>query len=187
MKASRTMNLSRHVTLLLNASYEPCRLITGKRALTLLTKGKATVELPTNIQVYPGIYLPSVIRLRVYKHIPIRLQVVTRKNIYLRDGNTCQYCGRKLSGNELTLDHIIPKSRGGRNSWDNMVSCCQDCNRRKDDRTPEEAGMPLLHRPLPATVHTGRSILRSTGLAVQEWGRYLWNDSDGDQRYSVRG
>jgi 5-methylcytosine-specific restriction endonuclease McrA len=180
------MNLSRHVTLLLNASYEPCRLISGKRALTLLTKGKATVELPTNIKVYPGIYLPSVIRLRVYKHIPIRLQVVTRKNIYLRDGNTCQYCGRKLSGNELTLDHIIPKSRGGRNSWDNMVSCCQECNRRKDDRTPEEAGMPLIHRPLPATVHTGRNILRSIALETTAWRKYLYADSEGEQRFVTR-
>jgi 5-methylcytosine-specific restriction endonuclease McrA len=145
------------------------------------------VELPTNKMIYPGIYLPNVIRLRTYRHIPVRLQVVTRKNIYLRDANTCQYCGSKLKSDDLTLDHIIPKSRGGKSSWDNMVACCRVCNSRKDNRTPEEAGMPLLHRPLPATVHTGRHVLRSMGLEVQEWGRYLFADSDGDQRYAVRG
>jgi 5-methylcytosine-specific restriction endonuclease McrA len=176
------MNLNRHVTLQLNASYEPIRLISGKRALTLITKGKAVVELPTKIQVYPGIFLPSVIRLRTYKHIPIRLQVVTRKNLYLRDGNVCQYCGNKFRGEELTLDHIIPKSRGGKQAWENLATCCAPCNRRKDDRTPEEAGMKLLHRPLPASVHTGRHILRSMGLEVREWGKYLYADSKGEQK-----
>jgi 5-methylcytosine-specific restriction endonuclease McrA len=171
----------------LNSSYEAIRIVSAKRALTLITKGKALVELPTDIQVYPGIFLPSVIRLRTYKRIPIRLQIVTRKNILLRDGNVCQYCGEKFKSDELTLDHVIPKSRGGQKSWANLVSCCAPCNRKKDDRTPQEAGMPLLHRPLPASVHTGRAILRSTGLAVKEWGCYLWNDSKGDQRYSVRG
>ena len=176
------MNLSRHVTLQLNASYEPIRLISGKRALTLITKGKAVVELPTKIQVYPGIFLPSVIRLRTYRHIPIRLQVVTRKNIYLRDGNCCQYCGTKMKSDELTLDHIIPKSRGGKSSWENMVSCCKPCNWKKDDRTPEEWGVKLLHRPLPANVHTGRHVLRTMALGTKEWEKYLYADSKGEQK-----
>src|ERR1700677_2828956 len=110
-------NLMRRSVLQLNASFEPLRIISAKRALTLLTKGKAVVELPTSKMIYPGIYLPSVIRLRTYRHIPIRLQVVTRKNILLRDGNLCQYCGVKFKSDELTLDHIIPKSKGGGNSW----------------------------------------------------------------------
>ena len=181
-------NLIRRSVLQLNASYEPLRIISAKRALTLVCKGRAIVELPTNVQVYPGVYLPSVIRLRTYKHIPIRLQVMTRKNILLRDGNVCQYCGQKFKSDELTLDHVIPKSRGGSKSWNNLVSCCGPCNRKKDNRTPQEAGMPLLHRPLPASVHTGRSLLRSIGLSVDNaWSKYLYADSEGDQRYAVRG
>jgi len=172
----------RKPVLQLNASYEAIRIVSAKRALTLITKGKALVELPTKIQVYPGIYLPSVIRLRTYRHIPIRLQVVTIKNLYLRDGNRCQYCGQQFKGDVLTLDHVVPKSRGGKQSWDNLVTSCAPCNRRKDDRTPEEAGMKLLHRPLPASIHTGRHILRSMGLEVHEWGPYLYADSKGEQK-----
>ncbi len=176
------MNLSRNITLLLNASYEPIRIVSGKRALTLITKGKATVELPTKIQVYPGVFLPSVIRLRTYKHIPIRLHVMTRRNILIRDGNVCQYCGEKFKSNELTLDHVIPKSRGGGKAWNNLVSCCGPCNRKKDNKTPQEAGMPLLHRPLPASVHTGRGILRTMALETTGWEKYLWADSKGEER-----
>ena len=175
-------NLMRRSVLQLNASFEPLRIISAKRALTLICKGKALVELPTDIEIYPGVFLPSVIRLRTYRHIPIRLQVMTRKNILLRDGNVCQYCGVKFRSDELTLDHIIPKSKGGGNAWHNLVACCGPCNRTKDDRTPQEANMPLLHRPLPASVHTGRHILRSTGLEVREWGPYLWSDSKGEQK-----
>ena len=173
---------------MLNASYEPLRIVSGKRALTLVCKGKAVVELATKIQVYPGIYLPSVIKLRTYKHIPIRLQVVTRKNIYMRDNHTCQYCGEKLKAIDLTLDHILPKSRGGRSDWQNMVTCCRRCNFQKDDRTPEEWGVKLIHRPLPASVHTGRSLLRMMALESDSaWSKYLYADSDGDQRFAVRG
>jgi 5-methylcytosine-specific restriction endonuclease McrA len=175
-------NLMRKPVLVLNASYEAIRIVSAKRSLTLLTKGKAVCELSTDTEVYPGIYLPSVIRLRVYKHIPIRLQIVTRKNIYLRDNHTCQYCGVKLKGEDLTLDHIFPKSRGGKSDWQNQVTCCRGCNWKKDDRTPEEAGMPLLHRPLPATVHTGRAILRTMALQTKEWERYLYADSKGETK-----
>lgn len=176
------MNLMRKPVLQLNASYEAIRIISAKRALTLITKGKALVELPTKIQVYPGIYLPSVIRLRTYRHIPIRLQVVTRKNIYLRDASTCQYCGTKMKGDDLTLDHIIPKSRGGKSDWQNLVTCCKPCNWKKDDRTPEEWGVKLLHRPLPANVHTGRHVLRTMALGTKEWEKYLYADSKGEQK-----
>jgi hypothetical protein len=178
------MNIGKNVSLLLNASYEPLRIISARRALTLITKGKAAVELPTSKMIYPGVFLPSVIRLRTYKRIPIRMQIVTRKNLYLRDAHTCQYCGHLFNTLELTLDHIIPRSKGGSNSWDNLVAACAPCNRKKDDRTPEEAGMMLLHRPLPASVHTGRHVLRSQGLETKEWGRYLYADSDGDKKFA---
>jgi 5-methylcytosine-specific restriction endonuclease McrA len=175
-------NLMKKPVLQLNASYEAIRIVSAKRALTLITKGKAFVELPTKIQVYPGVFLPSVIRLKTYRHIPIRLQLVTRKNLYARDGNTCMYCGEKFHGADLTLDHIIPKSRGGDGSWHNLVCACKKCNHRKADRTPEEAGMKLLRRPLPASINTGRHVLRSMGLEVHEWGKYLYADSKGEQK-----
>ena len=177
-------NLIRRPTLLLNSSYEAIRIISAKRALTLVCKGKAVVELPTELEVYPGICLPSVVRLREHRYIPIRMQIVTRKNLYMRDSYRCQYCGDKFQGDELTLDHIIPKSRGGKNSYENLVSCCVSCNRKKDDRTPEEAGMPLLNRPLPISVHTSRFLLKSIGSEVHAWQKYLYHDSEGDQRFS---
>ena len=138
------MSLMRRPVLQLNASYEALRIIPAMRALKLVTTGKATVELATNKLIYPGIYLPSVIRLLVYRHVPVRLQVTTRRNILMRDAYRCQYCGLKFHGSELTLDHVIPRAQGGKNSWENLVACCRKDNHRKADRTPEEAGMPLL-------------------------------------------
>jgi 5-methylcytosine-specific restriction endonuclease McrA len=173
----------RRAVLQLNASYEPLRIISAKKALTLITKGVALVEVPTSIKVYPGIYLPSVIRLRNYRHVPIRLQQVSRRNIILRDGSRCQYCGQRFESAELTLDHIIPRSRGGRNEWSNLVAACKKDNHRKADRTPEEAGMVLLRRPIPQTIHTPRFLLRSLGSEISEWGPYLYQDSEGDRRF----
>ena len=179
------MNLMRRPVLQLNASYEAVRIVPARRALTLITKGVALVEVPTDIQVHRGIYLPSVIRLRTYRHIPIRMQVVSRKNIFLRDGERCLYCGERFKTSELTLDHVLPKSRGGDGSWSNLVSCCQRDNHRKGDRTPEEAGMKLIHRPLPQNIHTPRFLLRSMGMDIDEsWSKFLWVNSEGDKRYA---
>jgi 5-methylcytosine-specific restriction endonuclease McrA len=174
--------LMKKPVLVLNASYEPIRIVPARRALTLICKGAAMVEQPTRIEVYPGITLPSVIRLRTYRHIPIRLQIVSRKNIYIRDGHRCGYCGQQFKGDELTLDHIQPRSRGGKNDWSNLVTCCRKDNHRKADRTPEEAGMKLLRKPLPATVHTGRGLLRSMALEVGAWEKYLYSDSKGETK-----
>ena len=177
------MNLMRKPVLQLNASYEALRIVSAKKALTLVTKGVALVEVPTNIQVHTGIYLPSVIRLRTYRHVPIRMQVTSRKNIFLRDGERCMYCGEKFKTSDLTLDHVIPKSRGGPQTWSNLVSCCKRDNHRKGDRTPEEAGMKLIHKPLPQTVHTPRFLLRSMGMEIDEqWSKFLWVDSTGEQK-----
>lgn len=181
------MSLMRKPVLQLNASYEAIRIVSARRAMTLLTKGVAVVEVPTDTMIYPGIYLPSVIRLRTYRHIPIRMQIVTRKNIYVRDGYRCMYCGARKTGTDLTLDHVDPRSKGGKNSWENLVSACKPCNHRKADRTPEEAGMPLLRRPLPISVHTSRHVLRAMGSEVLEWRRYLYHDSAGDERFSAAG
>jgi 5-methylcytosine-specific restriction endonuclease McrA len=181
------MSLVKKPVLMLNSCLEPIQIITVKRALTMLTKGKVTVVLPSHREVYPGVFAPSVIRLMEYKYIQPRIQQLTKKNIYLRDSHTCLYCGRTFQGFDLTLDHVYPRSRGGKNTWENLVTACKSCNQRKDDRTPEEAGMPLLHRIIPSTVHTSRGLLRSVGMAVKEWTRFLFVDSAGDQRFAAYG
>jgi len=177
------MALPKRGVLLLTNCNEPISIITGRRALTMVTKGVCTVVVPTSIRVCPGVYLPSVIRLMEYKRIPYRTQQVTRKNILVRDGYRCMYCGTRKDGSELELEHVIPKSRGGKNTWENLVAACAPCNRRKNDRTPEEAGMKLIHKPLPVTVHTAKLLLRQIGSEVNEWKPFLWNDSQGDTRF----
>lgn len=110
---------------------------------------------------------------------------MTRPNIYARDHYLCLYCGAKegstriINGKPtkviLTLDHILPESRGGGFWWDNLASCCRECNRKKGDRTPEEADMPLRHIPGRLTIHTSRQLLRLVGLAEDDrWKKYLF-------------
>lgn len=172
--------MKRRLVLQLTNSYEPHSIITPRKALTLITKGVAVVVVPTSIRVYPGVYLPSVIRLREYKKIPYRMQQVSKRNILVRDSYRCMYCGKRGTGNELELEHIVPKSRGGKNTWENLVAACRKCNQKKGDRTPEEAGMTLIHRPLPASIHTSKFLLRQLGSEVKEWDRYLFTDSSAD-------
>jgi 5-methylcytosine-specific restriction endonuclease McrA len=171
--------------LVLNSSYEPVSITRAKNALKLLVKGTAVAEEDYGIEVYPGIMLPSVIRLRNYKRIPIRISILTRANIYARDHYLCQYCGAKEGSTRiangkpsrvvLTLDHVLPESRGGGFWWDNLVSACDLCNRKKGDQTPEEAGMPLLHVPGRLTIHTSRMLLRLIGLDEDKrWAPYLF-------------
>jgi hypothetical protein len=88
---------------------------------------------------------------------------------------------------ELTLDHVFPRSRGGLSSWENLVAACKSCNRRKADRTPEEAEMPLLRRPRPVTIHTARGILRSQGEAEKMWSKYLYFDNEGSKQHVQMG
>lgn len=181
------MSMMRTPVLLINASYEPIRILVAKRALTMVVKGVAEIELGHDVYVRPGLRMPSVIRLRRYVHVPIRTKILSRKNIYLRDGYRCLYCGERFQAGELSWDHVIPRSKGGSSDWDNLVTACKQCNHRKADRTPEEAGMPLLRRPLPRTLHTSRFVLRSLGSGVPEWNRYMFHDSDGEASFTRRG
>jgi 5-methylcytosine-specific restriction endonuclease McrA len=178
------MNLMLKPVLVLNASYEALTIVRARRALVLVSKGAACVELATDTRVHPRfeIYLPSVIRLRDYKRIPVRLQVVSRRNILARDGHRCMYCGTKYKPEQLTLDHILPRSRGGRSTWDNLVACCARDNHRKGDKLPEEVGMHLVRRPLPQNVHTVKQLLRELGSEMTEWNRFLWHDNIGERR-----
>lgn len=169
------MGIVDKAVLVLNASYEPVSISSARNALKLLAKERIAVEEDYGRDVYPGIPLPSVVRLKEYRKIPIRISILTRKNIYARDHYVCQYCGKKCMGKDLTLDHILPESRGGPFAWDNLVTCCRDCNRKKDDRTPEEAGMTLLKVPRRLNVHTSRYLLRLVGLEEDKaWEKYLY-------------
>jgi 5-methylcytosine-specific restriction endonuclease McrA len=131
--------------LVLNASYEPLNITSWRRATILLIKGKAERVEHNGKFLYADFPLPTVIRLRHYVRVPYKEIPLTRRNILHRDGHTCQYCG--YMGDELTLDHVVPRSRSGGDSWENIVTACVRCNVRKGSRTPLEASMPLRHPP----------------------------------------
>lgn len=166
------MSIVKRPVLVLNASYEPINICAARRALVMLVNGIARVQEEHDQAVYVGINLPSVIRLNDYRRVPHRRHTMSRKNIMQRDRYTCQYCG--LQPKHLTLDHIMPVSRGGLSTWENLVCCCEGCNRKKADRTPEEAGMTLLHRPLPSSIHTSRHVMRAMGENDEKWRKYLY-------------
>src|SRR5690348_15535895 len=120
--------------LVLNASYEPINICAARRALVLVLKGVAMTEEENGHFLHAqrmAMRLPSVIRLLEYRRIPHQSRALSRKNILLRDRNTCQYCGVVLPASELTLDHVTPRSRGGASTWENLVACCHTCNRKK--------------------------------------------------------
>jgi 5-methylcytosine-specific restriction endonuclease McrA len=160
--------------LVLNASYEPISICQVRRALTLLVKGAAAVEESHDVLVWRNMRMPSVIRLSRYRAVPHKRHVVTRRNIFSRDRNACQYCGVVFSTAKLTLDHVLPRSRGGRDTWENLVTCCASCNHRKADRTPDEARMALIRMPRAVNVHTTRSLMRTRGEDFPSWRKYLY-------------
>jgi 5-methylcytosine-specific restriction endonuclease McrA len=92
----------------------------------------------------------------------------------MRDRYTCQYCQRGGSAAHLTLDHVIPRSRGGESSWENLVACCHQCNNRKGNRTPDEAGMRLARLPRPFSLHTSRHLMRLLAHTEDRWQKYLF-------------
>ena len=163
--------------LVLNATFEPINITAVRRALVLLIKGVAQAEETNHAEVHSAsraVAVPSVIRLLSYRHIPQQSRALSRKNILLRDRNTCQFCGSIFAASDLTLDHVMPRSRGGRSSWENLVACCYTCNNRKGDRTPEEAGLTLQRRPRPFTLHTSRQLMRLMGHRDEKWRKYLF-------------
>jgi len=163
--------------LVLNSTYEPIHVTAARRAIVLMLKGVAQMEETGPELVHSpqeALPVPSVIRLLTYRHIPQQSRALSRKNILLRDRNTCQFCGRQFSASELTLDHVMPRSRGGPTSWENLVACCYSCNNRKGDRTPEEAGIRLQRRPRPFTLHTSRQLMRLMGRHDEKWRKYLF-------------
>ena len=157
--------------LVLNASYEPLNITSWRRAIVLLLKGKAE-QLEHNERIlYADVPFPTVIRLRYYVRVPYKEIPLTRRNILERDRNTCQYCGVK---EQLTLDHIIPRSRGGGDTWENLVGACVRCNVKKGNRNPKEANMNLLSKPRRPHSSLHFELIKSTrGDRNQEWKKYV--------------
>lgn len=139
-------------TLLLNASYEPLRIISWKKAITLLFAGKVEVIDEYDREVHSvtfAIRLPSICRLVKYARVKHRNRVkFSRANIYARDNYKCQYCGKRAPTEDLTFDHVVPVAKGGEKVWTNIVTACFRCNHRKGGRTPEQAGMMLIRPPV---------------------------------------
>src|SRR5712672_1059701 len=163
--------------LVLNASYEPINICAARRALVLVLKGVASAEELSSSAVHSqrrSLRVPSVIRLLEYRRIPHQTRALSRKNILMRDRYTCQYCMKVLPAAELTLDHVIPRSRAGESAWENLVACCHSCNNRKGSRTPEEAGMKLARQPRPFSLHTSRHLMRLLGKGDDQWRKYLF-------------
>ena len=158
--------------LVLNATYEPLSVVSARRAVVLLVNRKAEL-------VHAGdetwssermdIPVPTVIRLRRYVRVPFRRRIpLNRKAVFARDRHRCQYCAASAEN----LDHVVPRSRGGDHTWENVVAACRRCNTRKGDRTPDEAGMPLL--TAPTAPRRNGWILVGTGTAPDpSWDAYL--------------
>jgi len=168
-------------TLLLNASYEPLRVIPWQKAILLLCQGKVEVVAFHDREIR-GVSitfrLPSVLRLLRYIRLRPAHKVVkfSRANIFARDRNRCQYCGRRERPEHLTFDHVIPVARGGRKTWENIVTACVPCNRRKGGRTPEEAGMRLIRPPTRPRWHPLLTITIGLQNTPESWRDYLyWN------------
>ena len=142
--------------LVLNATYEPINVCTVRRAVVLLLKEKAEILERADWELHSAtrtMSRPVVIRLVTYVRIPrdTHRRKITRRAVFARDNWTCQYCG---SRSNLTVDHVIPRSKGGGSSWENIVASCAPCNRRKGDALPRQVGMRLRKKPRtpPATV-----------------------------------
>jgi len=162
--------------LVLNASFEPLSLISLKRAVVLLLQEKAeVVETDVTRQLRAervSLPVPLVIRLVHYVTIPFGLKVpLSRRGILARDEHTCQFCS--ATAGPLTVDHVLPRSRGGRTSWENCVAACKRCNHRKGDRTPEEAGMRLARKPGRPHFTRVAFVLMSEARSNDVFSRYM--------------
>ncbi len=159
-------------TLVLNAGFEPLAVVSFKRALVLVMNGKASIVLSDEQHPVFGSSgewdRPSVILLRRYVRLPSGRNVpVSRRGVLRRDGQRCGYCG----GSASTIDHVLPRSRGGADSWENLVACCLRCNNEKGDRTPQEMGWSL--GALPKAPHGATWLVRGVERAMPQWEEFL--------------
>ena len=145
-----------------------------QRAIILLFLGKAELIAAKDSKLVKSVSrampFPTIVRLRIYIRVPYKKIVLSRKNILRRDHHKCQYCNK--SDLPLTIDHIVPKSKGGDDSWENLVAACVRCNNKKGDRSPEEALMPLIRRPNKPSHIT--FMKHFVGKINDQWKPYLY-------------
>jgi len=163
--------------LLLNITYEPLRIINWKKAITMLCLGKVEVIEEYHEEIHSisfTIKLPSVIRLLKMVKRPKSPVKFSRHNIYARDRYRCQYCGNRFPIEDLTYDHVLPRSRGGKTEWENIVTCCIECNRNKGGRVPAETSMKLIRKPKRPTWVPAIRITIGFREIPQTWRDYLY-------------
>ncbi len=170
-----------HRTLVLSQTFEPVNIVSWKQAITLLFLGKAEVleEYDRNIKTTSiVIKIPAVVRLLSAFRRHKKAVKFSRINIYGRDKYRCQYCGTKHTIGDLTYDHVVPRAQGGKTTWTNIVTCCSNCNRRKANRTPEQAGMRLLKAPVQPTATPVLVVAVSRESVPDAWRDYLYWTSE---------
>ena len=153
-------------TLKLDASWRPIEIIDGFKGFNMCFTGRASVVLK-----YDDDFFPAVIVLKSYVRKKFMSYACNRKNVVWRDKNVCQYCANRFCFSDLTMDHVIPKSRGGDKSWTNIVTSCKKCNNKKGNRTPEEAKMPLIKKPFVPRWNI-QVLLRDKKIP-EEWKDYI--------------
>jgi len=164
-------------TLVLDQSYQPVQIVSWQKALTLLFLGKCEI-----LSEYEGlvrstllvIRIPAVVRLLNAFRRHKKAVKFSRVNIYGRDKYSCQYCGAKKPINDLTYDHVMPRAQGGKTVWGNIVTACEGCNRKKANRTPEQAGMRLLKVPVQPTATPVLVVTVSRESVPDAWRDYLY-------------
>jgi 5-methylcytosine-specific restriction endonuclease McrA len=167
------INILNRSVLLLNQNYEPLMVCNVKRAVMLIFLGKAEMVEKNSGWIHSvstQVPIPSVIRLAWQVKVPQKRILLNRRNLLIRDNHTCQYCGRRT--HPLTIDHIIPKHYGGKDTWENLVVACQACNHRKANLTPDQAGMKLIRRPKKP--HYFFYLQEIIGLKDEHWKPYLF-------------
>lgn len=185
-------------TLVLNRSWSPINITSVRRAISLAYRGLANIISPETYEAYDfeswsdlsvrneepcirtvtlRIRVPEVIVLQCYDSFPRKKIAFSRKNIYKRDNHTCQYCGRKASSEELSIDHVVPRSLGGESQWANCVLACLKCNVKKGNRTLEKAGMSLIRKP--SKPKWAPYLTFTLGTIKQSWEKFIsdryWN------------
>lgn len=162
--------------LVLNMDYTPITVCTVQRAFLLVYLRKAELVKANNTYSFHTVTstfsMPAVIKLTRYVNVPYKGVVLSRENVFKRDSFTCQYCGTQK---ELTLDHLVPKAKGGKSSWNNLVTACKSCNSKKGNYAPEEVGLQLSLRPYrPSYIMYLKDL---SGNTYEEWKPYLYKKS----------
>jgi 5-methylcytosine-specific restriction endonuclease McrA len=162
--------------LFLDADWRPLRVETWQRAIADFFLGKVEVVEYSRDRTIRGVSrelpMPSVVRvLRRFRRDRLRIKF-SRLNIYARDRFVCQYCGQRRDSEDLTFDHVVPRSRGGRTTWENIVTCCIPCNALKSDRTPAQAGLRLVRRPTKPQFLPAVTVRMDRAEIPDEWRAY---------------